>query len=480
MKDVLKRNKLVIYIAIFITIILIPIASNATDITKESEILLDNKAISSNVKDNKESTYITVSNGSNIQIKANENIHGIYIVYELSSKEGILMTNEKIIEIGENGFLHEYININEKIGKTKDITISYKETVKIADIYVFDSGELPDYVEVWDKPREVADLLLFSTHSDDEHLFFLGLIPTYVAKGAYVQVVYFTNHNDTPSRLHEQLHGLYTVGIRNYPVIGDVPDAYSTTLEGAIQNLKKANLTEDDVTKFQVEMIRRFKPQVVVGHDEKGEYSHGQHILNTYLLEKAIFYANDKTYEDESYQKYGTWQISKLYLHLYKENGIIMDYDSPLEYFGGKTAYEVSKEGYKKHLSQQWTWFTRWVNGTSNTYTKATDITTYSPLFFGLYFTNVGEDVRKNDMLENITYYKEQIKQKELEEKASQEEKERKEQEEKQNAEQINNDKFIEIFVILGIAILVIILRINAIKKKKSEKRQNKRRIKKS
>ena len=228
-------------------------------------------------------------------------------------------------------------------------------------------------------------------------------------KGANVQVVYFTNHNDNPKRLHEQLHGLYTVGIRNYPVMGLIPDAYSETLNGAIKNIEKAGLTVENATNFEVEMIRRFKPLVVVGHDELGEYSHGQHILNTHVLKIALEKANDKTYHTESYDKYGIWDVPKTYLHLYKENKIIMNYDEPLEYFNGKTAYEVSKEGYSKHLSQQWTWFTKWINGSNNSYTKATDIKTYSPLEYGLYRTTVGEDVNKNDMFENLIFRKDEV-----------------------------------------------------------------------
>ena len=92
-----------------------------------------------------------------------------------------------------------------------------------------------------------------------------------------------------------------------------------------------------------------------------------------------------------------------------------MDYDTPLNYYNGKTAYEVSKEGFSKHISQQWTWFTRWMNGTDNSFKKATEIKTYSPLDYGLYYTSVGNDIQKNDMMENITDYAEQIKQRELE-----------------------------------------------------------------
>ena len=394
----------------------------ASDITDSVDIQVNGKTVSKKVIDQKESTYSTICKDTTISIKSEQEIHGLYIIYEYSSKTGTLSNGNVTTEIGKNNFLHEYIDTHTLLGQATELSLTYNEDVKIADIYILGEGELPKFVEVWEPSCEVADLLLFTTHSDDEQLFFLGLLPTYVARGAYVQVVYFANHNDAPNRLHEQLHGLYTVGIRNYPIMGLIPDAYSTTLNGAISNLKASGLTEEDALKFQVEMIRRFKPQVVVGHDEKGEYSHGQHILNTHLLKQAIYKANDSTFDEESLNNYGVWQISKLYLHLYEQNPITMDYDIPLDYFGGKTAYEVSKEGYSKHLSQQWTWFTGWINGKNNNYTKATDIKTYSPLKYGLFYTNVGEDIQKNDMFENITYYKTQF---EDEEKKLQEEAEK-------------------------------------------------------
>lgn len=394
----------------FLLILLFPTLVLASDITSSSKYLINESIADSKIKDNKENTYISINNNSKITISNEEDIYGIYIIYEMSSKPGIISNGNKSNDIGEDGFLHEYVDVLNKIGPSKEINLTYNETVKIADIYVIGSGDIPEYVEIWKKPCDEADLLLFSTHSDDEQLFFLGLLPTYVAKGASVQVVYFAHHNDNPQRLHEQLHGLYTVGIRNYPITGLIPDAYSESLNGAINNLNKANLTVDDATNFEVEMIRRFKPLVVVGHDEKGEYSHGQHILNTHVLKIALEKTNDPTYHVESYEKYGLWDTPKTYLHLYKKNEIIMDYDIPLEYFDGKTAYEVSKEGYSKHNSQQWTWFTRWINGSNNEFTKATDIKTYSPLEFGLYRSTVGEDISKNDMFENLIFRKDEVK----------------------------------------------------------------------
>ena len=403
----MRRKNSKIYILTCLFVLLLPTFVYAKDITNNSIILINEKE-NIKIKDNNENTHITIEKGTTISIKNIENIYGIYIIYELKSKPGVIRNKEQTISIGTNGFLHEYVNIEKEIGAVKDITLEYQEKVKIADIYVLGEGDLPEFVEVWNSPCQKADLLLFSTHSDDEQLFFLGLLPTYVAKNKKVQVVYFTNHYDNPKRLHEQLHGLYTVGIKNYPVIGIIPDAYSTTLEGALANMKKTKIEEEDAIFFEVEMLRRFKPFVVVGHDELGEYSHGQHILNTHILKQAIEKANDNTYHIQSIQEYGVWDVPKTYLHLYNKNQIIMDYDIPLEYFNGRTAYEVSKEGYKKHISQQYTWFTSWMNGKNNEYTQSTEIKIYSPREFGLYRSLVGEDTEKNDMFENIVEKKQE------------------------------------------------------------------------
>lgn len=441
--------------------VLMPLMVSAKDITDVSTYKI-NDTIASKLKDNNENSYLSISKGSTISITSEEDIYGIYIIYELSSQTGNININNKNINIGVNNFLHEYIDLKEN--KSKELTITYDNDVKIGEIYVIGEGEIPEYVEIWETPCEKADVLLFSTHSDDEQLFFLGLLPTYVARGAYTQVVYFTNHFDNPKRLHEQLHGLYTVGIRNYPIIGIVPDAYSESLNGALNNLKKANLTEEDALNFEVENIRRFKPQVVVGHDEKGEYSHGQHILNTYILEQAIEKANDSAFHPESYNKYGNWNVPKTYLHLYKENQITMNYDIPLDYFNGKTAYEVSKEGYSKHNSQQWTWFTGWINGKNNEYTKATDIKTYSPLEFGLYRSLVGEDVNKNDMLENITLYKDQVKEEENKDKNTINKKE-----DKTNKKDIKYyiEKYKDYLLPVGLILISIILLLIILRRKK-------------
>ena len=78
------------------------------------------------------------------------------------------------------------------------------------------------------------------------------------------------------------------------------------------------------------------------------------------------------------------------------------------------TAFEVTQKlGYPCHESQQYTWFTKWINWVNMSVggtpiTKATQIVDNNPCKFGLYRSTVGEDVLKNDFLENIVTYAEQ------------------------------------------------------------------------
>ena len=374
---------------LFIFLLLIPMIVNAEeriDFLENTSIFINENA-TTKLSDNNYSTYITLNSEDTITIENTEMFNYVYIIYYVESMTGTINYNDTSTRIGENNFLHECIKLDEETNK---ITINYDDTVRIKEIFLFNET-LPNWVQTWNKPLDNADILLFSTHSDDEHLFFAGLIPSMIASGKNIQVVYLTHHNDNPKRLDEQLNGLWAVGLRNYPVLGAFPDAYSESLNGATNNLAYAGFSLDDVINFQIDIIKRFKPLVVVNHDEAGEYSHGQHILNTHALKEAL---NLLEYE---------YKPEKVYLHLYAENSITMNYDIPLEYYNGMTAYEVSKLGYAEHDSQQYTWFTDWLKGKNNEYTKATDIKTYSPTKFGLYYSKNGNyETLDNDLFYDV------------------------------------------------------------------------------
>lgn len=396
----------------------------------------DMKAIS----DSSHYTYIPFDGGETITLTSEQEISSIYILWNKIPGAWTYSADGTDYSGGENNFLHEYIALETPV---HEIVITIPEDgAEITDLHAFSAGTLPDWVQVWQPPCEIADVLLFSTHADDEQLFFAGILPYYaIERQVYVQVVYMTHHWASRTRPHEQLDGLWTVGIRNYPVISGFRDDFRAPGEegesvGAVLARARWIYNEDDWIQFQVEALRRFKPQVVIGHDLRGEYVHGAHILNSVALQSALELSNDPEYDPESAEKYGLWDVPKTYFHLYAENQIVMDWDTPYESMGGLTPFEMTKRGFACHLSQQYLWFPDWISPA-----KASGIRNYSPCRFGLYRSTVGEDVEKNDFLENITPYAVQIARKEEEERLAREEAERLKQEEEEQRRQAEEEQ---------------------------------------
>lgn len=404
---------------------------NAAEITDECRLKLSENGevlnwSSAGLTDGKYTTYTSFKKENVLNIKSDTPIFSIYVIWNTVPGEWTYEVSGNEYTVGKHGFLHEFVNVFNDVGQgVNEIDIIMPEDISICEIYFFSEGDIPDWVQIWQPPCEKADIMLLSTHSDDEQLFFAGLLPYYAGEvGAAVQVVYLTNHWDTQNRPHEQINGLWTVGVKNYPIVGHFPDDVDTlsksgesvqeTLDRVLAGKydETGTWNEANLIEFQVEMIRRFKPQVIVAHDINGEYQHGAHIANTDTMMKALAPAADATQYTEIADLYGVWDVPKVYIHLYEENPIEMNWDIPLESFGGKTAFEVSKEGYGCHYSQHWTWFTRWLNnGTkdenASPVSKASEFTMYSPCKFGLYRSLVGNDT-KADFLDNIVMYKDQ------------------------------------------------------------------------
>ena len=337
-----------------------------------------------------------------------EKAYGPYTVTDNGSGESITC--------GEYGFMHEFIDLEASFGTApSSVTVSFPNSVCINELSVYTPGEVPDTVQKWSAPVEDGtDLILFSTHGDDEQLFFAGLLPYYAGELGYqVQVVYLTDHTNQVGtrRMREMLAGLWAVGVTTYPVFGSFADFKTEDKDAAYQTFKALGSSREELLGFVVEQIRRFNPLVVVGHDFEGEYRHGQHMVYAELLAEALEISNDESYYPELAEQYGLWDVPKAYFHLYEENEIVMDWDQPLEKFGGLTAFQVTQQlGFPCHKSQQNTWFYRWIYGDYGEVTQASQLEKYSPCHYGLYRSTVGDDVEKNDFFENLNTYAEQAR----------------------------------------------------------------------
>jgi LmbE family N-acetylglucosaminyl deacetylase len=348
--------------------ILVPISAKILSGNESPQILLDRVR----------STKWHCTDG-NASFFLSEPAAALYLEWDHAPQNWICKTGDIRMRAGEDAFLHQFIQLPTP---SREIEISWQGEATLCNLYFLGEGSLPDWIQLWKPPCQKADFLLLPTHADDEHLWFGGVMPLYAGEmGLAVQVAYMVNHNTEPYRMHEQLDGLWTVGVRNYPIIPDFPDLYSPSLEHA-----QKIYNEDEIIAYQVELIRRFCPSVIVGHDIKGEYGHGAHCLNADALTQAVQLAAQDSYRTDS--DLPAWDTPKTYLHLYPENSITMDWDQPLEAFDGKTAFEMAKKGFSCHTSQS-TYFIVEKSG---------------PLDcrkFGLYRSTVGPDTTA-DMMQNL------------------------------------------------------------------------------
>lgn len=361
----------------------------AEELTQTATLTLSTGQGTAVLQDRSRSSTLKLQSGGSLHIISDTPIAALYLIWdrppEIYSVEG----GSDVLSFG-SGFLHQAILLE---GMATDVTLALGPAGEdaefvLCDVYLFGQGLLPGWVQQWQPTLEQADLLALPTHADDEHLFFGGILPTYAGQhGLKVQVAYLTHHWGERYRPHELLDGLWTVGVTAYPVIGPFPDLYATkeSLAGA-----EAAFGRETVLEYQVELLRRFRPQVVVGHDLKGEYGHGAHILNAETLVEALALCGDEDAFPQSAQAYGAWQVPKCYLHLYAENQLVMDWNQPLERFGGATAFEMAEAGFARHVSQ------------TEYFTVRQDGTWHDCRRFGLVHTLVGPDVAGDDLFENI------------------------------------------------------------------------------
>ncbi len=219
--------------------------------------------------------------------------------------------------------------------------------MKVLFCAVYGPGELSEPFHEWQETPDHLDYLLISTHPDDDVLYLGSIVPTYGAEQGYVgTIVYVTCQNRV--RADEAENGAWTMGLRYRPVFLGMKDVYN----GASKELKDM-FPYSELLLNTVRVYRRLRPLVVFAQDLNGEYGHWQHKRTAKAAREAFALAADPEFDPESAAQYGTWQVQKLYLHLFQKNKLTVDAHTPLAFFGGRDAFKVAREAYLKHVSQQ-------------------------------------------------------------------------------------------------------------------------------
>ena len=295
----------------------------------------------------------------------------------------------KAVQMVSAGFYNQYIPFDTPLNHFRLRPQSEQAEFGLIRLQVLSPGDLPEDIQTWLPFEGKADLMVLVAHPDDELLFMGGVIPYYNTQlGKRVIVVYVARMNGF--RLVEALDGLWHCGVRNYPELPNQQfrDQSVPTLQKCLDIWQ-----EDRLLAYVTEMIRKYRPDVIVTHDVNGEYGHGAHRACCWAVQQCVGYAADLEKYPESAAQYGPWQTKKAYIHLYRgELGQIdFDWRQPISAFDGKTAFEITDEAFRLHRSQ----------ASSGRY-KVEDSGRYDNSLFGLYFSTVGPDTGANDLFEHL------------------------------------------------------------------------------
>ena len=363
------------------------VAEEAADITHSCTFVRKTSQVDfSPMLDRNYASFYTMNPRRVVEIHAPEEVSAVYLQFFRDAEKLELQTEQdgQWVSVGYTGekYLSEYFPLPEGTRKLRIINTT-GDRVNLSETTLFGMGEKPAHVPQWEDPSK-ADLLLLVTHPDDELLWFGGLLPTYAGeRDLALQVAYLV-----PSigyRRLELLDGLWHCGVETYPIFCEMLDKRAPNLSAQYKLWNKNHLLGKVVS-----VIRQVQPEVLVTQDERGEYGHGAHRACADACKLAISAAADAKQYRESAKSYGPWQVKKLYLHLYGENQLRMDWRAPLSAFGGKDGLTVATEALGFHVSQT-------MNGWA-----MEDGGQYDNALFGLYYSSVGDDVNKNDFMENI------------------------------------------------------------------------------
>lgn len=356
----------------------------AQEITQEVSCLYGDSDRQDTLTDGTLVTRLALDGGEALSLSSAQPIGGVYLTWYNNPTAYTLLWDGGELR-REEGYLHAYVSLPQAVTQ-----LTLQGGGDLSELRLFTAGSVPDGVQHWQPPLAQADILAFPTHSDDDALFFGAAMSYYaIERGLGVQTCFMVEHRDIDRR-HERLNGLWEMGIRHYPVIGPGTDVYATNLGSALQYHERK---QEDILSWQVEQLRRFRPLVVLGHDLKGEYGHGQHMVNAHHLTQAVELAADESLYPESAARWGTWDTPKLYLHMYGENTVYLDVETPLTADPeGRSPYEIAQAGYRHHRSQQ---------GTGFYVSKGNGLRRFDSRCWGLYRSLVGADPQP-DLLSGI------------------------------------------------------------------------------
>jgi LmbE family N-acetylglucosaminyl deacetylase len=230
------------------------------------------------------------------------------------------------------------------------------------------------------QPEKTA-LMIVAAHPDDEVYNFGGAITHYhVLRQLPVTLICMTSQPEI--REQELRCACWTYGLRTEPIFARFANC---CYGGSVADNWQQWGGKEKVVEYLTMQIRQYKPDVLLGHDLKGELrGHPNHICSALALIDAVQAAADSTMFTGQLDSLDLWQAKKLYLHFYPKDSWSHSWTEKSPGLQGKQVREVADAGIRWHVSQK---------ATSGC--KEADE-------FGLFYSTVGPDTGKEDFFENI------------------------------------------------------------------------------
>lgn len=186
----------------------------------------------------------------------------------------------------------------------------------------------------WNPTPDKVDVLVISTHPDDEGIFMGSVLP-YMTQVRQVEALHISMtsgdwlaENGAPDwrREQEMRAADWVYGFRNEPLFPRFRDAPTNTLDETWDYWADGVLDGDDIeegknaaTTYIAEQIRRFQPEVLVVSDLDGEYGHNNHRATSLSAVSGYEMAMNPLIDVAGLD---AWQPKKYYIHQSQANGL--------------------------------------------------------------------------------------------------------------------------------------------------------------
>ncbi len=272
-----------------------------------------------------------------------------------------------------------------------------------------------EFTHAWQSRPGKAHLLVVHAHPDDEGIFFGGVLPYYtqIRKLNVVSICMVSSRvaNNPKIRETELRNAQWKYGLRNHPIYPRFMD--HAHLDGGYLSLENAWDTwdgddsngvvdlnanglpdgRDAGARFIAKQIRRYRPEVVVAHDQAGEYGHGAHQATGICAADAYAIAADPNIDIDGLP---VWQVKKLYIHKYAGNPLFhedwqeVSIDTDGDGIPDQTPIQVGDAGLDFHITQG-------APDVSSCYKGSENYGDHPCEWWGLYSSTVGTDTVAGD-----------------------------------------------------------------------------------